>query len=77
MTIHKTEFKIVVLWDDEDGQNPSEMPIGDVIHEMNEGCMVGSIDTVSVQKIKPENVPAELNAVGSDSSFFGNMEEEH
>lgn len=48
----------------------SQMSLEQIGHEMDEGDCVGSFGTVSEEAVPLAKVPAELEALGNDGTFF-------
>lgn len=72
--IKKTTFTITVLHRDD--VDPAGMQLTDVLHEMDEGCMIGTVEHVDTIAVPAAQVANELVELGNDGEFFADDEDE-
>ena len=72
MSIIKTTITLTILHDEDDypDYGAADMDIEDVLHEMDCGDMIGVFSVSKVEEVHPDNVEAELKALGNDGTFF-------
>jgi hypothetical protein len=78
MTIQKTKIEIVVFMEadtpEEAQATLSGMELDRISEAMTEGEFVGSVNVGATETIADEDVSKELEAIGSDASFFGDYD---
>jgi hypothetical protein len=70
MNIRKVVIELTILYDASIDPPPQNLRLSEVVHEMDEGDLIGQSRCMSDEPVVPEAVEEELLSLGNDGKFF-------